>query len=179
MKQYSFIQEANWAMMAGNAIGKLQKSNAHRGALAGAAIGAGVNVAKNAMKSDDDKTKKGVIRSALGGATTGAMVGAGAGLAAGKLARTNAANKLQNTLAVKAKDIAGDQAAKKHLYSLGSAAFDKDNNITKSAQQGMDAARKKAMDNIRISKGGLTGKGLAKGRQIYDKLAPSVADMQD
>lgn len=167
MKQYSFIQEANWASMAGKGLQMMQRSNAHRGALAGAAIGAGVNVVKNAMKSDDDKTKKGVIRSALGGATTGAMVGGAAGAAAGHLSRKYGEGAL-NYLKNKGNIINGTNAGKRAVAAMGDAAY-KDGAMTDAAKKAYNDAFK--ANSEKISLGGRIGK-----RTFVDSSKKSMDD---
>lgn len=166
MKQYSFIQEANWAHMAGNAIGSFQRSGLKSGAATGAAIGAGVNVAKNLMKSDDDKTKKGVVSSALSGATKGAVVGGAVGHFGGKLARSQAGQKAQQGLFQKAVRIGGDQAASKAISDMGQAAYDKSGNLTSVAKAAADKARSAAHSKYSLAKGqgDLFRHGIRKGK---------------
>ncbi len=165
MKQYSFLNEANWAQFAHNTIGAAQRSSALKGAGYGALVGGGANVVRNAMKKDNDPTKKGSIRAAFNGAAAGAGTGAALGWAGGRLARSGMGQSAQNTLAQKAVSIHGDQAGKKAIAALGDKAF-KDGNLTQQAQQAFDDAKSTAVKQASIVKGAgsLTRHGINKGR---------------
>lgn len=170
MKQYSFLNEANWADFAHNTIGGLQRSSAVQGMKYGALAGMGVNTVKNAMKKDGDPTKKGTIRAALSGAAAGSAIGGAAGFAGGRLARSGLGQKAQGALAQKAAGIEGKKAGMQAISHLGDKAYDKAGNLTSDAQKMFNAAHADRVKQYSIVKGAgsLTKHGINKGRFLKD-----------
>lgn len=131
MKQYSLLQEMNWAKTAHNAIGAIGQSGTAKGALIGSAIG-GIKGSRDAKKQG-----KSSFAGTLKGAIKGATIGSTVGYAAKKLATTDTAKDLQNSLFDKANEIKKNKIAKtaiRDLQRTGGRVVDNAGNYTKDAR---------------------------------------------
>lgn len=147
MKQYSFLNEANWAKLGANAIGSLGQNAIRKGAGYGAVTGAVVGAYRNKKRGGS------AIGGAFKGAGAGAALGAVGGLGVKKLASSGVARELQGDLINKAK------AFDPKLIATTTA---KGNTMLHSTQQAADAWTRKGQPLLQAAHTAGQAVGVAK-----------------
>jgi len=161
MKQYSFLNEANWAKLGANAIGSLGQNAIRKGAGYGAVTGAVVGAYRNKKRGGS------AIGGAFKGAGAGAALGAVGGLGVKKLASSGVARELQGDLINKAK------AFDPKLIASTTA---KGNTILHSTQQAADAWARKGQPLLQIAHTAGQTAGVVKrgGREVLKQADSAV-----